>query len=164
MGMRVVALCEEFLGINSELEILRKGGVVSGKILDKVLILDRQHRIKDRLIAGGTFLFRQVSNQINRVQSDMQPQPDRRQDGTQRGDRYDDYRDNGRGRGDRPVDGDRRGRDAPPSYADRHTSRREDGDMGIPPRRQESERRPEPVTGDHRRPGPPARNRGYEKP
>ena len=73
--MRVVALCYEILGINHELDIIRKGGVVAGKILDKIFILDRKHRIKDRLIAAGSFAYRQIYKQINKVQDEMQEEP-----------------------------------------------------------------------------------------
>ncbi|CAB9511588.1 expressed unknown protein [Seminavis robusta] len=130
MGMRVVALCEEFLGINAELEILRKGGVVTGKVLDKLLILDRQHRIKDRLISGATFLFGQISNQVNRVQSDMQqpPRDDRRRDdrSDDRGRPNNNNMDRDRRRDDRPFDNDPRRRDD----RDRDDPRRRDGERG----------------------------------
>ena len=107
MGMRVVALCEEMLGINSELQILRKGGVVSGRVLDKVFILDRKHRIKDRLIAGATFAYGQISSQMNRVQSDMNRGDDKDGD-NRRGEPSSGRDEPGRGR---PGDDDhRRGR------------------------------------------------------
>jgi hypothetical protein len=61
MGMRVVATGQELWNINVELELMHKVGVVSGKILDKLLILDRKHRIKDRILRGASFLYDQVS-------------------------------------------------------------------------------------------------------
>jgi hypothetical protein len=167
MGMRVVALCQEFLGINSELEILRKGGVVSGKLLDKALILDRQHRIKDRLISGGSFLVRQISNQVNRVQSEMQLQPVDRQDGRRQVNRYNEDRDRvrGRDRDDGPVDVDRRRRDRPPPD-DADTRQREDRYDGSPRRRQFEGRQEsdERVVGDNRRQPPAESNKGYKGP
>lgn len=79
MGMRVVSLFEEVLSINSDLKMMTKVGIVSGKILDKVLVLDRKHRIKDRLIAAFSWAYEQVSRTAEQVQTDMrdeEPQKD----------------------------------------------------------------------------------------
>ena len=76
MGMRVVSLGQEMVGINSELELLRKLGVVSGKVFDKLMILDRKHRIKDRLVTGFSWAYDQVSRTASQVQNDMQSGPD----------------------------------------------------------------------------------------
>jgi hypothetical protein len=76
MGMRLVAVVEELTDINSELRVIPKAGVVAGKILDKILILDRKHSIKDRIAQGLTFLFDQVANATGRM--------DRRRDDSDR--------------------------------------------------------------------------------
>jgi len=69
MGMRVVAVGQEFLEINRQLDLLQKSATVSGKILDKLLILDRKHRIKDRIISGATFLYDQAMKAANQRQA-----------------------------------------------------------------------------------------------
>jgi len=78
MGMRLVALGEEIFGINTELGLLRKGGVVAGKVFDKILFLDRKHRIKDRLIAGASLAYDQVSSQMNSMQDNNERDVGRR--------------------------------------------------------------------------------------
>jgi hypothetical protein len=69
MGMRVVGVVREAVALNSELHVLSKSGVVISNVLDKLLILDRQHRIKDKFLALAHFIYDKV---ILRVQSDMQ--------------------------------------------------------------------------------------------
>ena len=71
MGMRVVAVAREAWVLQSELHLLSKVGTVAGKIADKLLILDRKHRIKDRVISGASFLYEQVMRATA-----QQPQPD----------------------------------------------------------------------------------------
>ena len=136
MGMRVVALVEEFLGINSELKILQKGGVVSGKILDKIFILDRKHRIKDRLIAAASFAYRQVSNQVNRVQSEMQQKDDGIERGPPRRREFEDGPADGRRPPPRDFDEGTEGRRPPPRdyYDDRRPPPRDYQDRRPPPR------------------------------
>jgi hypothetical protein len=75
MGMRVVAVAREAWTLQSELRLLSKFGTVSGKIADKLLILDRKHRIKDRVISGATFLYEQVMRAAQQ-QSSPQAEPD----------------------------------------------------------------------------------------
>ena len=67
MGMRLVAVVEELLDINADLKVVQKSGVVAGRILDKILILDRKHSIKDRIAAGFTFLYEQISSATGRM-------------------------------------------------------------------------------------------------
>jgi hypothetical protein len=125
MGMRVVSLGQEVLGINQELELLSKVGVVSGKVLDKLLILDRKHRIKDRLVVGFTWCYDKISRTASRVQNDMQAKGEDEPPVTKR---EADSRDAGRDRRLEPPD-------------DRNRERR-DG-------------RPEPSRDGERRGGPP---------
>lgn len=77
MGMRIVALLGETVDINSELRVARKVGVVGGKVLDKVLILDRKHRIKDKIFSGASWAYDKVSSTASKVKEDMQ---EKRQD------------------------------------------------------------------------------------
>jgi hypothetical protein len=71
MGMRVVAVAKEAWILQSDLRLLSKFGTVTGKIADKLLILDRKHRIKDRVISGASFLYEQV---LRATQQPQQPQ------------------------------------------------------------------------------------------
>jgi len=102
MGMRFVGLAQEVIEINAELGVLRKSAVVGGKILDKCLILDRKHRIKDRLAAGFQWGYNQVMRTVDQAQSGggRGRRDDRRRDGGRRGD-------DERRRGDRDRDYDR---------------------------------------------------------
>lgn len=118
MGMRVVALAQEVWFINDELELVTKAGVVAGRILDKVMILDRKHRIKDRLAKGFSFLAAQVTRTASQMQQDLQqPPPQQRRDEgpfseqsdpsrrrrvpeSREGGRFDNYNEAPRGQGD----------------------------------------------------------------
>ncbi len=80
MGMKVVALIGEAMVINSELKVARKVATVGGKIFDKMMILDRKHRIKDRIVKSATWAYEQVSNTAARVQEDVRESRDLRDD------------------------------------------------------------------------------------
>jgi len=129
MGMRIVALIEEVLDINAELRVVQKLGTVSGKILDKILILDRKHRIKDRIISGVSFAYNQISRAARQEQTDFGDErrddgPPRRREGGRRGPRMDESRPNRGPRFDElrqdPRDSprDAEGREPPPGSAD----------------------------------------------
>ena len=120
MGMRVVAMAGVVVNINRELQLLRKMGTVSGLVLDKILILDRQHRIKDRILAGASFLYEQAlrtttttkvpqqrrDDEYHEEEEDRRrgrpgERPSRPQDGPRdRGGEYQDGRGDSRGRDD----------------------------------------------------------------
>lgn len=72
MGMKVVSLVEELLDINVELELFRKLQVVSGKIFDKILILDRKHKIKDRVTSVFQWIIQKTSSAAKQVQADIE--------------------------------------------------------------------------------------------
>ena len=120
MGMRVVSLLEEVWIINSELNIMSKLGVVSGKIFDHIMILDRKHRIKDKIVTIVSFAYVQVARTVQNVQSEMgqdDEQDDIRRDSSDRrndraregaGGRRDDRERGGDRRDDRERGGDRR--------------------------------------------------------
>ncbi|KAL9181220.1 hypothetical protein ACHAXT_010025 [Thalassiosira profunda] len=81
MGMRIVALVQVVLiDINSELRILGKAATVGGLIFDKVMIMDRKHRIKDRIVAICKWGYDKVSRTAEQVKEDMQEdeRPERR--------------------------------------------------------------------------------------
>jgi hypothetical protein len=74
MGMRVVGLAQLVLAINSDLNILGKVGTVSGLIFDKVMIMDRKHRIKDKIVATCKFFYDKVSKAAEEMQDEMRPE------------------------------------------------------------------------------------------
>jgi len=86
MGMRIVALLGEAIDINSELRVAKKVGVVGSKILDKMLILDRKHRIKDKIFSSASWAYDKVSSTASKVQEDMQ---EKKQDENLSEDQYD---------------------------------------------------------------------------
>ena len=47
MGMRLVALIQELWNIQATLGIIPKTAIVSSQIIDKCMILDNQHKVKD---------------------------------------------------------------------------------------------------------------------
>ena len=71
MGMRVVGLLQLILKINRELRILGKAATVGGLIFDKVMIMDRKHRIKDRIVAICKWGYDKVSSTASEMQRDL---------------------------------------------------------------------------------------------
>ena len=71
MGMRIVALASEASGINAELRVAKKVARVGGKLFDKMMILDRKHRIKDRVVQGASWAYTKAANTAARVQEDV---------------------------------------------------------------------------------------------
>lgn len=74
-GMRVVATFQTVWDLQKDLGMPSKFWKVFGLLLDKLLILDRQHRLKDRLIAFLSFIYGQVSGLVQQVQ--QQPRQSR---------------------------------------------------------------------------------------
>ncbi len=72
MGMRVVGLVQVVLTINSELKILSKTATVGGLIFDKIMIMDRKHKIKDKIVAICKWGYDKVSRTASQIQEDMQ--------------------------------------------------------------------------------------------
>ena len=72
MGMRIVALLQVVLSINSELRILGKAVTVGGLIFDKMMIFDRKHRVKDKFVAVCEYMYDKVARTADLVQEDMQ--------------------------------------------------------------------------------------------
>lgn len=98
MGMRVVSLGQEMVEMNRELGLLVKLGRVSARILDKLMVLDRKHNVRDRVVAGVSFLYDQISATASRMQTDIRQQQQER-----RGrERDQEPRRGGRGRGEEP--------------------------------------------------------------
>lgn len=79
MGMRIVGLVQLVLAINSELRILGKSATVGGLIFDKFMIMDRKHRIKDRIVTICKWGYDKVSTTAEQVKEDMEDErPERR--------------------------------------------------------------------------------------
>ena len=72
MGMRLVGLVRVALAINSELRILGKTATVGGLVFDKVMIVDRKHRIKDKIVAICKWGYEKVSRTAEQVKEEMQ--------------------------------------------------------------------------------------------
>ena len=62
MGMRVVQLSTELWDIQGDLRLWPKLGMASSQLLDKLLILDRKHKIKDRLVTVVSKIYEQVQS------------------------------------------------------------------------------------------------------
>ncbi|KAL3822791.1 hypothetical protein ACHAXA_005956 [Cyclostephanos tholiformis] len=72
MGMRLVGLVRVAIAINSELRILGKAATVGGLLFDKVMIMDRKHRIKDKIVAICKWGYDKVSSTAEQVKEEMQ--------------------------------------------------------------------------------------------
>mmetsp|Transcript_48706 Transcript_48706/g.72308 ORF Transcript_48706/g.72308 Transcript_48706/m.72308 type:complete len:520 (-) Transcript_48706:123-1682(-) len=72
MGMKVVSLVEEIIVINSEISLFSKISTVGGKVFDKIMVLDRQHKIKEKVVAAFSYIMGKISRVASQVQADMQ--------------------------------------------------------------------------------------------
>lgn len=123
MGMRVVRGATELWEIQADLQIIPKATVVSSQMIDKVMILDRKHRVKDRFLSLANKGYAQatkVADQIqqqqrggnNKDENENDRDRNRERDrgrgrsGDRRDDDENDSRRGGRGRG-RDEEGDR---------------------------------------------------------
>ena len=70
--MKIVAAAQELIYMQSELSIVSKTMVVGNRILDKLLILDRKHRIKDKVVSFVQFCYEKATSAINEAQSNAQ--------------------------------------------------------------------------------------------
>ncbi|CAJ1960487.1 unnamed protein product [Cylindrotheca closterium] len=64
MGMRIVALLQELWHIQTELRIIPKAAVVTSQVIDKMMLFDRQHRIKDRFLSLATRAYEKITSEI----------------------------------------------------------------------------------------------------
>lgn len=72
MGMRLVGLVQLILAINSDLRIVGKAATVGGLIFDKFMIMDRKHRIKDRIVVIFKWGYDKVSRTTDQMKEEMQ--------------------------------------------------------------------------------------------
>ena len=68
MGMRVVRAVTELWEIQADLQIIPKATVVSSQVIDKAMILDRKHRVKDRFLSFATKGYEQASKVAEQIQ------------------------------------------------------------------------------------------------
>lgn len=68
MGMRVVRAVSELWEIQADLQIIPKATVVSSQVIDKAMILDRKHRVKDRFLSLANKSYAQASQVAEQIQ------------------------------------------------------------------------------------------------
>ena len=68
MGMRLVALIQELWNIQATLGIIPKAAIVSSQIIDKCMILDNQHKVKDKFLRLVNAGYEQILQTADRVQ------------------------------------------------------------------------------------------------
>jgi len=95
VGARVVALLRESAAINRELRVLPACGAVAEVVWDRLLFLDRQHRIRDKVTGAVGWMYQQAmsaatssagsnNNNVNDRPEDNQSEDDRRRQRTRR--------------------------------------------------------------------------------
>jgi len=122
MGMKVVSTCQEVLYIQKELSVVSKSMVVANRILDKLLILDRKHKIKDKVVALVKWIYDKGSGVVQEAQAGIQR----------------------RGEESNKKDDDDSGRRRERDYDDRNDGRRRERDYD---ERSDERRRPPPPAG-----------------
>eukprot|EP00536_Pseudo-nitzschia_multiseries_P015484 jgi/Psemu1/42772/gm1.42772_g len=131
MGMRVVRAVSELWEIQADLQIIPKATVVSSQMIDRAMILDRKHKVKDRFLSLANSSYARATKVAEQIQQQ------------QRGGKDGENRDRRSGRDDDDDDddrdarsGDRRGRDRGGSGREKDRGGRysRDDDRGRPPR------------------------------
>jgi hypothetical protein len=143
-GMRVVSAVGELWVIQADLAIIPKATVVSSQIIDKAMILDRKHRVKDRFLSLASKGYDQASKLAAQIHEQQRGGLGTNDNSNMRNDERDgQFRADGRG------DGERRRyepRNSPPrkryrdDFDDRDESRRRDDDnfRRDPPQRRQN--------------------------
>ncbi|KAL3933445.1 MAG: hypothetical protein SGARI_003709 [Bacillariaceae sp.] len=90
-GMRVVSAVLELWEIQADLGIIPKATVVSSQIIDKAMILDRKHRVKDRFLSVANRGYEQASKLATQIH-DQQRGGNAGRDGDNDGDERDQRR------------------------------------------------------------------------
>jgi len=72
MGMRLVGLVREAIAINSDLRILGKTVTVGGHVFDKLMIMDKKHRIKDKIVSIFKWGYDKIATTAEQVKDEMQ--------------------------------------------------------------------------------------------
>lgn len=76
-GMRVVATVQTLWDLQKDLNISPKFWKVASLLLDKLLILDRQHRLKDKLVAFLSLIYDQILRVVQQMQGQQQQEQGR---------------------------------------------------------------------------------------
>jgi hypothetical protein len=74
MGMRVAQLARISWQTQSQLKVLPKTATVATKVLDKLLVLDRKHAIRDKIVTMLSWAYDQARNTASQMQSSQQQQ------------------------------------------------------------------------------------------
>lgn len=99
MGMRVVRAVTELWEIQADLQIIPKATVVSSQVIDKAMILDRKHRVKDRFLSFANKSYAQASKVAEQIQKQQRGANDKDENVNDGGrDRYRSNFRNGNGR------------------------------------------------------------------
>jgi len=67
-AMRIVAACTELWKIQADLQIIPKATVVSSQIIDKAMILDRKHSVKDKFLSFANKGYESASKVAEQIQ------------------------------------------------------------------------------------------------
>lgn len=142
MGMRVVAMVQELWDIQQQLGIVPKAAVVSSQVIDRLMVLDRQHKVKDRFLTVVNAGYEQVVKTASKVQEQRMDAQGRQrtamdlEDEEKEKDLYDNRRPsrNPRGRSPPPPRS-RRRRSSPPPKEMMMEEEEEDGFRDRPPPR-----------------------------
>ena len=114
IGMRVVRIVTELWEIQADLQIIPKATVVSSQIIDKAMVWDSKHKVKDRFLSLANKGYARASKVAEQIQEQQRGSYNHNQ-----------YRDENRRNTDRRNnDGDRRYRR---EFFDEDDSRRESG-------------------------------------
>lgn len=85
MGMRIIAVLQELWNVQTDLRIIPKAAVVTSQIIDKMMVFDRKHRVKDRFLALVTRAYDQVTQSTSEMQDNQDnqrsPPPTSRREG-----------------------------------------------------------------------------------
>jgi len=69
MGMRVVRAVTELWEIQADLQIIPKATLVSSHVIDKAMVFDRKHQVKDRFLSFANKSYAQASKVAEQIQT-----------------------------------------------------------------------------------------------
>lgn len=98
-GMRVVSTAGQLWEIQADLQIIPKATVVSSQIIDRAMILDRKHKVKDKFLALASRGYDQATRVAAQIQQQQRGGNNKLYDDRERTPRSDDDLDRSRGRG-----------------------------------------------------------------
>lgn len=129
MGMRVVRAVTELWEIQADLQIIPKATVVSSQVIDKAMILDRKHRVKDRFLSFANKSYAQASKVAEQIQKQQRGANDKVENVNDNGrDRYRSNFRTGNGRSNEEDVDSKRGRERDRDWRRNGRGRDEEGD------------------------------------